>query len=1035
MKHVMIFHTNLNYACLKKWMATLGLGLICVSLTAADPLTSACPNPVGVAVIVKPSDPAPAVALAKAGWMVYALADAKGESALHQAAGIYDGRGLWISRWRGSIPLTAESADLVVGDVEEKEAKRVLVPVTGAAIDAAGKIRFRVPSPAGRDEWPHWLHGPDNNPVSQDSTFNMPSRMAWLGLPINAKTRSSAGRVAAGGRIFLATGLGENGQNTDTPLMCELVCRSAYNGVIIWRKALPTSFRAARQIMIAGADQLMLADGGTVMHLNAATGADIGRVTVDEKQQIKWLALIDGHMFALLGSPDPQPKGAMFEFQQKPAALADGTYGHGNELVSFDPATGKIIWRHQSPKPIDGRCIAASSGALYYIAPAGRVASIDLSTGAERWVQKDPAVLATIAGTRKCDTTVGLEDRPGLLATPDVLFCALSDGTNLVALSARDGSKIWDMPRAMNWERSIITLAMPGKLFVSGVKAGGIVDPLTGKEIGKFNGGGGCGIITANQNLLFGNAGGATMDLATGVNLPNMPVKTQCQIGGFVTDGQLIYPPASCRCPVLTGCVALAKGVATKDLPPPDSTGRTEATPGKDIELKILPGDWPTHRADVKRSGATTVAVAKNLRIRWQTPLIYPFTTPKRGNLPDEVEHLPMPPVAAGGLVVMASTDGSVRAFDQATGTARWTAWCEGPINGTPTISGGRVVVAAGDGAVYAFSAADGQRRWRYRIAPAPELIHLYGLAGSPWPANASVVVEGGVVYAVAGMPLSPGTTVAAIDLASGSARWATRQEWAPSSGLALVGGHLWARAFFTSAPAVRLDPATGVAEEKDPFPITGARGREIVQVSPGLIAYGGAEVHHAPDDWSCARSENIALLSLNAAGRPELPGVSVGFSSNITPAGDADLLVLAYGNEGSSIFLEGWDTAKTTAYVREQSAKLDLSKLPAWRLNQVPDAINGKEKEIPRRWGPLQFAVRAVALASDGVVATVAGEFNQYRQMKPGWKLLVLDRNDGKTLQTVELPSEPAPEGLCLTRDGGAIVALRNGGVVCLGP
>jgi hypothetical protein len=550
--------------------------------------------------------------------------------------------------------------------------------------------------------------------------------------------------------------------------------------------------------------------------------------------------------------------------------------------------------------------------------------------------------------------------------------------------------------------------------------------------LGQCNGGG-CGIITATQDLLFANAGGATMDLARGLSLPFMQLKTQCHVGGFVADGRLIYLPAQCRCPVLTGCITLAKGEAAEDLPAPDSPGRLESSPGNDARLEVAAGDWPTHRGDVRRGGASAVAVAQNLRVRWHAKPEHRFTTPRRGIFPDEVEHLPCPPVAAGGLVVVAATDGSVRAFDQATGESRWTAWCEGPINAAPTIAGSRVVVGAADGAVYAFTAADGRRRWRYRLAPGPELVSLYGLPGSPWPVNAPVVVEDGVVYAVAGMPLSPGTTVAAIDLDRGTARWAKRQPWAPAAGLALVGGRLWARAFFTSAPAIRLDPATGLAE-KDPFPINGARGREIVQAGPGLIVYGAAEVHHAPDDWGCARSETVGLMSLDAAGRPELPGIVLGERSNLIPASDSDLLVVAFGSGAEVVRLQGWDTAKTTAYVRAQSAKVDLAKLPDWRRTQVPDSIANLEKEAPRRWGPLRLAVRAVALARDGVVATVSGEFDPYRQLKSAWRLLVLDRADGRTLQTVELPSEPAPDGLCLTRDGFAIVTLRNGGVLCVG-
>lgn len=1021
----------------KMTSGTLRIGLAALlllfglALSAAEPLPSASLNPVGVAVVVKPGDAAPALALAKAGWIVYALAaDEKSDAMLHQAAGAFDGRGLWVSKWRGSIPLTDESVDLVVGDVDATEAKRVLTPVTGAAVDAAGKLRFRVPAPAGRDEWTHWLHGPDNNPVSLDSTFTLPSRLAWLALPINAGTRAAAGRVAAGGRIFLATGVGDGGQDAGTPMCCELTCRSAYHGGIIWRKVLPKGFRAARQVMVAGADELLIADGGSVVRFNAATGDEMGRFTLDAQLQIKWLVQADSRLLAMMGTPDAPPKGLWGDYQTKAAALANGKLGYGDEVVCLDPLTGAQRWLHHSPQPIDSRCIAVASGSLYYLAPTGRVASLDVTTGKERWIQTDTAVLADIAGVRQCDLTVGLEDRPGLLVTADALYFALSDGTNLVALSAHDGSRLWQKPR--DGGRSMVTLSLPGKLFARDVKAGGILDPLTGKGIGQFNGSG-CGLITASPGLLFSNAGGITMNIATGANLPGMPLKTQCQVGGFVTDGRLVYPPAQCRCPVLTGCIALATGVAAQDLPAANSAGRTEATLSPDADLPIAIGDWPTHRADSKHSGASVVHIAPNLRVRWQVTPANPFTTPKRSLFPDEVEHQPMPPVAAGGLVVVAATDGALRAYDQATGAARWTAWCEGPIYGTPTIVGGRVVVAAGDGAIYAFSAADGKRRWRYRLAPTPESISLYGLPGSPWPANAPVVVDSGVVYAVAGMPLSTGTTVAAIDLATGSPRWAVRQPWSPSAGLALVGGRLWARAFFANAPAIRLDPATGAAES-DRLPINGARGREIVQVSPDLIAYGASEVHHATDDWGCARGENVALMTLDAAGRPELPGISVAERSNLTPAGDSDLLVMAFGFGAGPVKLEGWDTAKTTAYVRAQSGKVDMAKLPNWRLTQIPDPLNGTEPEIPIRWGPLPFAVRAVALAHDGVVVTIAGEFDRNRQLQTGWKLLVLDRADGKTLQTIALPSEPAPDGLCLTRDGGAIVTLRNGGVICVG-
>jgi hypothetical protein len=355
-----------------------------------------------------------------------------------------------------------------------------------------------------------------------------------------------------------------------------------------------------------------------------------------------------------------------------------------------------------------------------------------------------------------------------------------------------------------------------------------------------------------------------------------------------------------------------------------------------------------------------------------------------------------------------------------------------------PTIAGGRVYVGSADGSIACLSAADGTLRWRFHAAPAERRIPVYGLLQSPWPVNSGVLVEGGTAYAVAGMPMSPPATVYALDAATGAVRWAQRGDWNPGGGLALIGGRLWARSFFEPGAALRFDPASGAADA-DRYVLGGTRGRELAEVAPGLVLYGGAEVYRDVGNLDTGRGEGLAMVHLDGAGRPQLPGIDTMAAALAAPAGDGALLVLA-GSRFSSgpgcVDLEGWDAGRTIAETDRLSATFDLAKLPGWRLGQLPEGRNEDHyKNAPQRlWGPLPLTVRGLVLAKDAVVVLACEKPGRDRKPQP-WTLLLLDRASGATKQALELPGEPAADGLCLTRAGGVVVALRDGGVAAFGP
>ena len=60
------------------------------------------------------------------------------------------------------------------------------------------------PVPAGLDDWSHWEHGPDNNPVSDDEIIKAPYMTQWLGTPYYIAMPAIS--TAAGGRLFIAMG-------------------------------------------------------------------------------------------------------------------------------------------------------------------------------------------------------------------------------------------------------------------------------------------------------------------------------------------------------------------------------------------------------------------------------------------------------------------------------------------------------------------------------------------------------------------------------------------------------------------------------------------------------------------------------------------------------------------------------------------------------------------------------------------------------------------------------------------------------------
>ena len=109
------------------------------------------------------------------------------------------------------------------------------------AVAASGWTILRKPWPANIDEWTHYLHGPDGNPVAQDRVVGPPAQYQWIDGPNWLKcheTDSSVSTlVTAQGRLFCIVDEGPislAGQHA-LPDKWSLIARDAFNGVVLWK--------------------------------------------------------------------------------------------------------------------------------------------------------------------------------------------------------------------------------------------------------------------------------------------------------------------------------------------------------------------------------------------------------------------------------------------------------------------------------------------------------------------------------------------------------------------------------------------------------------------------------------------------------------------------------------------------------------------------------------------------------------------------------------------------------------------------------
>jgi len=631
-----------------------------------------------------------------------------------------------------------------LGAVAMAEVLRVLCPGGVAYVKKGGNwVKTVKPWPNEIDEWTHFLHGPDNNAVAHDSVVGVPRRLQWLGRPKFARAHEQLASLGAcvttAGRLFYII---DEAPQTDIrfPSQWYLVARDAFNGVVLWKRQVPTwvnQFRRFRSgpaetaFRLAAQDDRVYATLGIdapVSILDAATGKTLA--TCAATKNARQILRVGPQLIVLV---DTRPRAT---------AKDDSEIRRGRKpppgarvIVAADPSSGKTRWRREV-EPFVHPTLAARGGRLFY-QTNDHLVCLDLGTGKEAW--------RSAAALNLTGHEAGWES-PTLVADEAAVYSA--DFKKIVAYSVRDGSVLWRGVSQPGYNSPPDVFVIGGLVWLKGKGMVGL-DRTTGEMKRRIPTVGGymhhrCYRNKATDRFaLLGLQGVQLVDLASGDVWPNHWIRGTCQYGILPANGLLYVTPHSCACNLktkLAGFWALAPGPAVPRQRDDRRRQRLQKGPAfseiSDLKSQISKADWPVYRHDAARSAMTQVAVPTALAPAWSAPV--------GGRLSGVT--------VAAGKVFVASVDAhTVHALDAGSGKPVWRYTAGGRVDSPPTIYRGMALFGSADGWVYALRASDGNLAWRFRAAPEDRRTFVNGRLESVWPVHGSVLVHQGKLVVTAG--------------------------------------------------------------------------------------------------------------------------------------------------------------------------------------------------------------------------------------------------------------------------------------------
>jgi outer membrane protein assembly factor BamB len=657
---------------------------------------------------------------------------------------------------RKHLPYADNLVNLLVadelGDIPAGEVMRVLAPL-GTAWIRSGETWKKVakPWPADIDEWTHYLHGPDNNAVAQDTVVGLPKHVQWIGSPKFARSHeqlaSVSAMVSSRGRIFY---LIDEGVRADIrmPPRWILTARDAFNGVILWKRTINKWSDHMRGFRSGPADLpfRLVADGGRiyvtlgldqpVSALDAATGKTL--TTYRGSDRTRQIIQSGETLVMLLG--DSQEAIHMKRRGDERAA--------SRIILAANKKTGDVIWRKTVSIETLLPLVASGDSLLYQTDK--QLVCLKIKSGDKKWSVTNPCKLVRTGG-RAWQWAA-----PTLTAHGGIAYIA--DFQKLSAFSISDGKALWNCSARAGFCSPPDIFIINGLLWRGYTPSRGSadfgegLDAKTGKLIKTIDTKKAWAYATlahhrcyrpkaTSRFIMSSRSGIEFINVKSGKINPNHWVRGTCQYGIMPANGLLYAPPHSCACNIKTMLKGMYAFTSSHNQPSPaeatDIRHETGEAVGKvEKESSDSSEDWPTFRHDNERSGRSTTSLPENIRQVWRAKI--------GGRLSS--------PVVGGGKIFVASVDThTVHALNAANGKALWSHTTGGRVDSPPTIHKQTVVFGSADGWVYCLRQTDGAMLWRFRAAPTDRLIVVRGQLESVWPVHGSVLVSDNKLIVAAG--------------------------------------------------------------------------------------------------------------------------------------------------------------------------------------------------------------------------------------------------------------------------------------------
>jgi outer membrane protein assembly factor BamB len=950
-----------------------------------------------------------------------------------------------------------------LGGVPMSEVTRVLAPLGVAMVKSGDTWKKTIkPRPADIDEWTHYLHGPDNNAVAQDTRVGLPKHVQWIGFPKFARSHeqlaSVSAMVSAGGRIFYIIDEGLRSDIRMTPKW-KLIARDAFNGVVLWKRNIDKWTDHMRSFRAGPADlPFRLATDGDrvyaglglekpVTAMDPATGKTL--VTYKGSQRTRQIIHSGETLIMLLG--DSQETIHMKRRgQAQPASRV---------ILAADRKTGDILWRKEvSVETL--LPLAVSGDSLLYQTDANLVC-LKLKSGDKKWSIPHPCKLVRPGG-RTWQWAA-----PTLVTHKGVAY--LADFRKLTAFSIDNGKELWN-------SSSKAGFCSPPDIFIindllwrgytqsrQNADFGEGLDAKTGKLKKTIDTKRAWDFATlahhrcyrpkaTSRFIMSSRSGIEFIDVKSGKINPNHWVRGTCQYGIMPANGLLYAPPHSCACNIKTMLKGLFALASSRDEPKLAKGANVRLETGEafgkvDQDAVDPAGAWPTFRHDNERSGRTASSVPSNLRQAWRTKI--------GGKLSSLVSGY--------GKVFVAAIDAhTIHALDAAGGKALWSYTAGGRIDSPPTLHKNMVIFGSADGWIYCLRQTDGALVWRYRGAPADRLIVVRGQLESAWPIHGSVLIENGAVIAAAGRSsyLDGGIYISRLDPATGKKLSETVIDSLDSETGDQPDGGVDLRGVLNDVLS-----ASGGSVYMRHLKIDFKTGDDLQTGPPHLFAPTG----YLDDTWWHRSywifgSDAVCMPPVNESGWQIWPRVG-----NMLPSGRIltmdDKTVFGYGRDkypgGMSGQIRGGETYRLFA-----AEKMMSQSLPSYRKDQhlrgarSGNALKLKVTQRDKQHGapslhrylwskPMSVFVRAMVLADKTLIIAGPPEPTEARtsQLKltapekieaaylgrKGAVMRLISTAAGKTLAEHKLDSAPVFDGMIVSQNKIYIV-LKDGSLACFG-